>query len=327
MAVLVVLLLASRFAGAVRVVNTEIKDRCERLEGVYVDARGKIEGSVKGDGDVTDSKNVIRLLRAARSLKKALYSECEWATNLPKASHEADAPFLSEHVHSKLAQRPCGDQALAMVKAGKLHQAINTFMAAEGECPAMPQTTQTDGNPDVAEPEVPSVPDVKDVVNEFADAIIAKVANAEQQEADESDIGVVTPVEETSTEEEKDAEELDIDDDELAKEAKDDVEDSNADAEIVERATNTLESAERSLRALGSGEDIDDDKLVEEAEADVEDSGSGSGSSSALLEQTMWLALGRTAAVVVTVILFIFFPHFVFPALVVLGIMYLLHEL
>eukprot|EP00928_Gymnodinium_smaydae_P024578 TRINITY_DN1984_c0_g1_i2.p1 TRINITY_DN1984_c0_g1~~TRINITY_DN1984_c0_g1_i2.p1 ORF type:complete len:328 (+),score=92.16 TRINITY_DN1984_c0_g1_i2:53-1036(+) len=327
MAVLVVLLLASAFVGAVRVANDESEDRCARLEGEYVDARNKMDASAKRGGDAKDSKNMIRLLGAARSLKKALYAECDWAKNLPKDSHEDSAPSLNEQMHSKLAKRPCGDQVLALLNAGELGKAIDAYMAKEGKCPAMPQTTQTDGNPDVAEPEVPSVPDVKDVVNEFADAIIAKVANAEQQEADESDIGVVTPVEETSTEEEKDAEELDIDDDELAKEAKDDVEDSNADAEIVERATNTLESAERSLRALGSGEDIDDDKLVEEAEADVEDSGSGSGSSSALLEQTMWLALGRTAAVVVTVILFIFFPHFVFPALVVLGIMYLLHEL
>eukprot|EP00928_Gymnodinium_smaydae_P024579 TRINITY_DN1984_c0_g1_i4.p1 TRINITY_DN1984_c0_g1~~TRINITY_DN1984_c0_g1_i4.p1 ORF type:complete len:282 (+),score=81.12 TRINITY_DN1984_c0_g1_i4:53-898(+) len=281
MAVLVVLLLASAFVGAVRVANDESEDRCARLEGEYVDARNKMDASAKRGGDAKDSKNMIRLLGAARSLKKALYAECDWAKNLPKDSHEDSAPSLNEQMHSKLAKRPCGDQVLALLNAGELGKAIDAYMAKEGKCPAMPQTTQTDGNPDVAEPEVPPVPDAQDEVNDDA------IADGNPDVAEPE----VPPVPDVQDEVDDDAMD-DIDDAMLAKEVDDDAMD-----------------------------DVDDAMLAKKT--------NGSGASSALLEETMsdHLALDRVSAIVVVVVLFIFFPHLLVPSLVVIAILYLMGKI
>eukprot|EP00928_Gymnodinium_smaydae_P051043 TRINITY_DN3457_c0_g2_i1.p1 TRINITY_DN3457_c0_g2~~TRINITY_DN3457_c0_g2_i1.p1 ORF type:complete len:273 (+),score=19.88 TRINITY_DN3457_c0_g2_i1:51-869(+) len=168
MAALLFLFLASAPVGAVRVVNEEMNVRCALLEHVYIDARNKMEDSVKHGGNLSDPRNMDHLLRAARSLKKALKIECDWAKDLPKTSHEGDAPFLSKQMHSKLAEHPCGDQALAIAKTGNLKEAMQALMAEGGECPATSHITKGEGNPYVAGPEVPSVPVVQDAVNDDA---------------------------------------------------------------------------------------------------------------------------------------------------------------
>eukprot|EP00928_Gymnodinium_smaydae_P051037 TRINITY_DN3457_c0_g1_i3.p1 TRINITY_DN3457_c0_g1~~TRINITY_DN3457_c0_g1_i3.p1 ORF type:complete len:272 (+),score=53.62 TRINITY_DN3457_c0_g1_i3:58-873(+) len=227
MAALLVLFLASAVRSA-RVLNEEINVRCDLLENVYIDARNKTERSVERGGDVLDERNLNRLLRAAKSLKKALRAECAWATHLPKASHNADAPFLSKLVHSKVAERPCGDQALAIAKTGKFKEAMDAFMAEEGECPATSHLAKGEGSPDVAD---------------LAKALKQVV----ESDVDDADVRK-TVIQET--------EEPDIDDAALVKEAELDVEESDADIDVAAGAKKAIEAAGRSLLEIASGSGV-----------------------------------------------------------------------
>eukprot|EP00928_Gymnodinium_smaydae_P051038 TRINITY_DN3457_c0_g1_i4.p1 TRINITY_DN3457_c0_g1~~TRINITY_DN3457_c0_g1_i4.p1 ORF type:complete len:273 (+),score=53.09 TRINITY_DN3457_c0_g1_i4:58-876(+) len=228
MAALLVLFLASASVGAVRVLDEGINVRCALLENVYIDARNKTERSVKRDGDVSDKRNLIRVVRAARSLEKALRADCDWATNLPKVSHDADAPFLSEFLNSKLAERPCGDQALAIARTGKLKEAMDAFMAEEGECPATSHLAKGEGSPDVAD---------------LAKALKQVV----ESDVDDADVRK-TVIQET--------EEPDIDDAALVKEAELDVEESDADIDVAAGAKKAIEAAGRSLLEIASGSGV-----------------------------------------------------------------------
>eukprot|EP00928_Gymnodinium_smaydae_P051039 TRINITY_DN3457_c0_g1_i5.p1 TRINITY_DN3457_c0_g1~~TRINITY_DN3457_c0_g1_i5.p1 ORF type:complete len:337 (+),score=65.09 TRINITY_DN3457_c0_g1_i5:58-1068(+) len=264
MAALLVLFLASAVRSA-RVLNEEINVRCDLLENVYIDARNKTERSVERGGDVLDERNLNRLLRAAKSLKKALRAECAWATHLPKASHNADAPFLSKLVHSKVAERPCGDQALAIAKTGKIKEAMDALMAKDGECPA-PEVGDADlakeAEKVVEQSEYKEVSafiqgsevDVADVAKtakqdvdylRVDDAALAKTLKqvVEESDVDDADVGK-TVLQET--------EEPDIDDAALVQEAELDVEESDADINIAERTKKAIEAAGGSLLEIGA---------------------------------------------------------------------------
>eukprot|EP00928_Gymnodinium_smaydae_P051041 TRINITY_DN3457_c0_g1_i7.p1 TRINITY_DN3457_c0_g1~~TRINITY_DN3457_c0_g1_i7.p1 ORF type:complete len:338 (+),score=71.81 TRINITY_DN3457_c0_g1_i7:58-1071(+) len=265
MAALLFLFLASAFVGAVRVLNEENNVQCALLKNVYTDARTKTEASLKRGGDLSDKRNLDRLLRAAKSLKKALKADCDWATDLPKKSQEGDAPFLSKMMHSKLAERPCGDQALAIAKTGKIKEAMDALMAKDGECPA-PEVGDADlakeAEKVVEQSEYKEVSafiqgsevDVADVAKtakqdvdylRVDDAALAKTLKqvVEESDVDDADVGK-TVLQET--------EEPDIDDAALVQEAELDVEESDADINIAERTKKAIEAAGGSLLEIGA---------------------------------------------------------------------------
>eukprot|EP00928_Gymnodinium_smaydae_P021711 TRINITY_DN1849_c0_g2_i8.p1 TRINITY_DN1849_c0_g2~~TRINITY_DN1849_c0_g2_i8.p1 ORF type:complete len:250 (+),score=63.19 TRINITY_DN1849_c0_g2_i8:71-820(+) len=115
--------------------KASIMKSCETLLGVYNNAKTKVEESVKGGEDVTASQNVVRLTRAARSMRSAMRKKCDWVTDLTGKSHENDVPFMTKALNDKLSARPCGAQAITYMKAGNVMKAIDAYMATADECP------------------------------------------------------------------------------------------------------------------------------------------------------------------------------------------------
>eukprot|EP00928_Gymnodinium_smaydae_P021707 TRINITY_DN1849_c0_g2_i3.p1 TRINITY_DN1849_c0_g2~~TRINITY_DN1849_c0_g2_i3.p1 ORF type:complete len:251 (+),score=68.42 TRINITY_DN1849_c0_g2_i3:71-823(+) len=115
--------------------KASIMKSCETLLGVYNNAKTKVEESVKGGEDVTASQNVVRLTRAARSMRSAMRKKCDWVTDLTGKSHENDVPFMTKALNDKLSARPCGAQAMTYMKAGNYMKAIDAYMATADECP------------------------------------------------------------------------------------------------------------------------------------------------------------------------------------------------
>eukprot|EP00928_Gymnodinium_smaydae_P021710 TRINITY_DN1849_c0_g2_i7.p1 TRINITY_DN1849_c0_g2~~TRINITY_DN1849_c0_g2_i7.p1 ORF type:complete len:250 (+),score=58.15 TRINITY_DN1849_c0_g2_i7:71-820(+) len=115
--------------------KASIMKSCETLLGVYNNAKTKVEESVKGGEDVTASRNVVRLTRAARSMRSAQRKKCDWLTDLTGKSHENDVPFMTKALNDKLSARPCGAQAMTYMKAGNFMKAIDAYMATADECP------------------------------------------------------------------------------------------------------------------------------------------------------------------------------------------------
>eukprot|EP00928_Gymnodinium_smaydae_P051705 TRINITY_DN3530_c0_g1_i2.p1 TRINITY_DN3530_c0_g1~~TRINITY_DN3530_c0_g1_i2.p1 ORF type:complete len:265 (-),score=43.40 TRINITY_DN3530_c0_g1_i2:72-866(-) len=102
--------------------------RCTSWYDTYTGIRSKLDLSAQKGEDITRTRNVMRLLRAARALQAAKRDNCEWIAHAPQA------PYLSATILKKLSELPCEMQAMNHWQQGRFLTAVDTYLAEEGEC-------------------------------------------------------------------------------------------------------------------------------------------------------------------------------------------------
>eukprot|EP00928_Gymnodinium_smaydae_P051704 TRINITY_DN3530_c0_g1_i1.p1 TRINITY_DN3530_c0_g1~~TRINITY_DN3530_c0_g1_i1.p1 ORF type:complete len:271 (-),score=47.09 TRINITY_DN3530_c0_g1_i1:72-884(-) len=108
--------------------------RCISWYDTYTGIRSKLDLSAQKGEDITRTRNVMRLLRAARALQAASRANCGWVTRANSKGMDTQAPYLSATILKKLSELPCEMQAMNHWQQGRFLTAVDTYLAEEGEC-------------------------------------------------------------------------------------------------------------------------------------------------------------------------------------------------